>query len=69
MWATILSAVVNIGRNFLLIPKFGILGAARATAIAFLGLLVAKTVAARIRLQETARAVDYGGQNQQNHPG
>lgn len=63
MWATILGAVVNIGLNVLLIPKFGILGAAWATATAFLTLLVAKTVFARIRFNETARAVDYGGQN------
>jgi O-antigen/teichoic acid export membrane protein len=63
MWATIFAAVVNIGLNVLLIPKFGILGAAWATATAFLTLLVAKTVFARIRFNETARAVDYGGQN------
>ena len=63
MWATIFAAVMNIGLNFLLIPKFEILGAAWATAIAFLALLVAKTVFARIRFKETARAVDYGGQN------
>ena len=63
MWATIFAAVMNIGLNLLLIPKFEILGAAWATAIAFLALLVAKTVFARIRFKETARAVDYGGQN------
>ena len=63
MWATIFAAVVNIGLNVLLIPKFGILGAAWATTVAFLSLLVTKTVLARIRSNETAKAVDYGGQN------
>ena len=35
MFAAIFSAVVNIGANFLLIPRYGMIGCAWATAIAF----------------------------------
>lgn len=44
---TIISGVLNIGLNFILIPTFGIFGAALATAISYIVLFVLHDIAAR----------------------
>jgi O-antigen/teichoic acid export membrane protein len=40
--ASLVASVVNIGLNFILVPKFGAKGAAIATAIAWVGFFVVK---------------------------
>ncbi len=42
--ATAVACVANLGLNLLLIPKYGILGAAIATAISYVGLMVVLTI-------------------------
>jgi len=53
LWATLSSAVVNIGLNLLWIPKFGILGAAWATTIAFTVLMGAKLGLVKFRSKQS----------------
>lgn len=47
MYITLFSALVNIGLNFILIPKFGIMGAAWTTAFSFLVMFVLSYILAR----------------------
>jgi O-antigen/teichoic acid export membrane protein len=51
LYIIIIMAVVNIGANLLLIPKFGIIGAAMATGISMVGLHLVGLVAVRYLLK------------------
>jgi O-antigen/teichoic acid export membrane protein len=52
MWSTILAAALNVVLNFLWIPKFGIIGAAWATTVAYIMLLITKSWAVAIRSKQ-----------------